>query len=340
MEKIINHTFFAKESAVITLLCLMIAGIFKWIGLSNPDLLVIFTMAVMTSAGIYPAYEKSLFRIFGTSFLIIISIVAGGFLGKFNLMLGELIALIYVGFSFYWPRSRENSGLLVTSSMMFVIFLFFPASLSESKIYLTNGLMVPVIFLVVYFLYFKIFSMEPKQAKKKTEDHNHETDEIDHRKTRAFVGVTSIFLGFLVIFLLEKYTKLDHISWVALTIMMVIQGSHQKTSLTCLKRTGINALGAMIGVVLFIYVLPHIFWIDFVLLTALLFCIFCFGYSYFWRVLFIELFVLALAYVMGSFEAFTAWDRILLTAIGSGIVILVTAVISACEYGYKTLRGA
>jgi uncharacterized membrane protein YccC len=116
-----------------------------------------------------------------------------------------------------------------------------------------------------------------------------------------------------------------HITWVMLTIMMVIQGGHGKTLLTTAKRTGVNIVGAFLGVLLFTGMLPSFFWLHFCVLVLLLFGVFWLGASYFWRVLCIELFVLGLAYLMDAFTPITAEDRIILTAIGCGIVVLITS---------------
>jgi uncharacterized membrane protein YccC len=147
---------------------------------------------------------------------------------------------------------------------------------------------------------------------------------MSHHGSRAWIGATSIALGFLCIHWLEQHTKLTHLTWISLTIMMVIQGSHGKTALTTLKRTLVNILGALCGVFLFSVILPTAFWLHFGLLVGLLFGIFWLGASYFWRVLCIELFVLGLAYLMDAFSPITAADRILLTALGCGIVLVMT----------------
>ena len=107
---------------------------------------------------------------------------------------------------------------------------------------------------------------------------------------------------------------------------MVIQGSQQKTITTSLKRIIINGIGALIAVLLFTYLLPPNFWINFSTLVVFLFLIFFLSFSYIGRVLFIELFVLVFAYMLGTFHTLIATDRFLLTLIGGLIVIMVTAV--------------
>lgn len=120
---------------------------------------------------------------------------------------------------------------------------------------------------------------------------------------------------------------LTHLYWIGLTTLLVIQGSQQKTIQTSFKRIGVNAIGALIAVLLFSYIIPPIFWINFAVLTLFLFLIFALGFSYIGRVLFIELFVLGFTHLLGDYQAFIALDRVILTFIGSSIVIFASLMI-------------
>ncbi len=70
--------------------------------------------------------------------------------------------------------------------------------------------------------------------------------------------------------------------------------------------------------------MPSEFWINFTLLVVFLFLIFALGFSYFFRTLFIELFVLGFTHLLGKYQNFIAFDRIIMTLIGGAIVILST----------------
>lgn len=70
--------------------------------------------------------------------------------------------------------------------------------------------------------------------------------------------------------------------------------------------------------------MPDDFWINFLLLVFLLFMIFCMGFSYIYRTLFIEMFVLGFTHLLGGYHMVLAEDRVTLTLIGGIIVILVT----------------
>ena len=52
--------------------------------------------------------------------------------------------------------------------------------------------------------------------------------------------------------------------------------------------------------------------------------IFCMGFSYIYRTLFIEMFVLGFTHLLGEYHMVLAEDRVILTLIGGIIVILVT----------------
>lgn len=307
-------TLLISDASFITVFCLVIAIVSKFAGLDNNKLVVVFTMAMMNNAAVFPFQGKSPLRILTSALLVNLAIVAGGYLGNAHFILGEVIAIVLVSLAFYFPKNTADSALWITVAMMFVIFLFFPASVKASLVYTVGGVLVAISLMGLYVLLQRFFPEKDQTPNVKITD----------QKTRTITATLSITLGLLIITWLQKHTKLSHISWLVLTIMMVIQGSHGKTLATALKRTGVNIVGALLGVYLFTYFVPSDFFSHFIVLVILLFGIFCLRLSYFWRVLLIELFVFGLASIMGSFEPFTAIDRIVLTGIGCGIVIVIT----------------
>lgn len=138
------------------------------------------------------------------------------------------------------------------------------------------------------------------------------------------VAVFALACSWLISHFLQAYTTLSHLYWIGLTALVVIQGSQQKTIQTSLIRIAVNAFGALLVVLLFSYLMPPNFRLNFLLLVLFLFLIFALGFSYIGRTLFIELFVLGFTHLLGDYQNVIALDRVILTLIGGAIVIFVT----------------
>ncbi len=153
-----------------------------------------------------------------------------------------------------------------------------------------------------------------------------DTNESHRNHIIAFIAVTSLILAAIISYYLHRHTSLNHLYWIGLTVLVVIQSSQEKTILVSIKRIIINAVGAIGIVLLFYYFVSNAFWVNFAVLTLFLFLIFSLSFSYVGRTLFIELFVLGLTHLLGNYQVGIAFDRFYLTLIGGSIVIVTTFV--------------
>jgi hypothetical protein len=311
----INYYAFAFEAFKITLFCLAITGIFKLFGVSNEALLVIFNMAVMSAAAIFSVDKKPIAHVALASIVVMLSTVAGGIIGFYCSWLASLIAIIYAGLAFYLPKTKPKTNIFVTGSLMFLLFSVLPFSGQSGMKYTLYGIVVVIAFTLFYWLFEYKKRIEPTTGFEKTQA-NH---------FMAVIAITSLTIAWIVSHYLRQHSSLSHLYWIGLTILLVIQGSQQKTIYTAIKRIGVNTFGAIVIVFLFGYIVPPNFWINFILLVVFLFLIFFLGFSYFFRVFFIELFVFGFAHLLGDYQGVFALDRIFLTCIGGLIVIGVTS---------------
>lgn len=313
----VNYQAFAFESFKITLFCLIITGLFKIFGVSNESLLVIFNMAVMSAAATFSVDKKHLNHVALGSSVVALSTVMGGFIGFYCSWLASILTIIYAGSAFYFPKTKQRTNIFVTGALMFFIFSALPFSWNFAVKYTLYGVIIVLLFTGFYCL-FEYKKSKEAITKPEVMQENHRT---------AIIAIISLTLSWLISYCLHLYTPLSHLYWLGLTILLVIQGSQQKTIHTAIKRIGVNAVGAVVIVFLFGYIIPENFWINFIILVVFLFLIFALGFSYVWRVFFIELFVFGFTHSLGNYQEIYALDRVILTAIGGIIVIAVTLVV-------------
>ncbi len=309
----IDYSAFAWEGFKITLFCLSIIGLLKLFGATNESLLIPFNMAVMSAAATFSVNKKHLAHVSLGSSVVVISTILGGVLGFYYPWLASLLTIIYAGLAFYLPKTKSKTNIFVTGSLMFLIFSALPFPLQAGIRYAYIGVVVIVAFSLFYWLF---------EYRKDANDTKPEPTQAN--SFMALVTISSLALAWVISHYLRAYSTLSHLYWIGLTILMVIQGSQQRTIYTAIKRIAINTFGAIIVVFLFGYIVPPNFWINFILLVLFLFLIFSLGFSYYLRVFFIELFVFGFAHLLGDYHNVVALDRIILTCIGGLIVITVT----------------
>ena len=312
----IQYSAFAREALKITLFCLLVTGIFKLFHASNNLLLIVFNMAVMSAAATFSAGQKQLRHVALGSSVMVCSIVVGGVIGYYFPGTAKLLTLVYAGLAFYLPKYPYQTNIFVTSSVMLLIFTALPFNEHEGILYALAGIGVVIIFTGFSWAFDRTHSIEPSAILTATQTHkNHRT---------ALIAVLSLTLAWIASYYLAQYTHVSHLYWIGLTALVVIQSSRGKTISTSLKRILVNTAGAVITVGLFGYLLPTTFWVNMSVLVLFLFLIFCLGFSYTARTLFIELFVLGFTHLLGSYHNVIALDRVILTLIGGAIVIIVT----------------
>lgn len=317
MSNPINYRLFALEAFKITLLCLLITFIFELFQVSNDTLLIVFNMAVMSSAATFSLEQKCLNHVALGCTVMIVSIILGGVLGFYYPNLATFISIIYAGLAFYLPKMKYQLNIFVTSSLMFLIFSTLPFNLIDGLWYSFDGLIVLLLFIVFHWL----LNLKLIQQKAKMKE-----DQIKNNYICAILITISLSLAALVSYILSLYTNFSHLFWIGLTALVIIQSSQQNVIQTSVKRILINTFGAIFIVILFNYVIPSNFGINFMLLVLFLFLIFFLNFSYTGRTLFIELFVLGFIHLFGNFQNAIALDRVIMTFIGGLIVIFSTPI--------------
>lgn len=314
-----HYPTFAREAFKITLFCIFVTGLFKLFGAADDTLLIVFNMAVMSSAATFSVEKKHLRHVVLGGSVIVISIVAGGIIGNYFPLWAKLLTILYAGLAFYLPKVKYKTNILVTGSVMFLIFTALPFNWRQGAQYSLDGLVVVIVFVAFYALFERTQKAEPAKALNEQQSYrNHIT---------AMIAVISLILAEVTSYLLSIHFQLSHLYWIGLTALVVIQSSQRKTIQTSLKRILVNTAGAIITVGLFGYLIPPVFWINLAVLILFLFLIFFLGFSYTGRTLFIELFVLGFTHLLGNYQNVLAYDRVILTLIGGAIVIIATLMI-------------
>ncbi|MDP1573776.1 MAG: FUSC family protein [Coxiellaceae bacterium] len=310
MQKI-NYKKFVMESVKITLFCLITALIFKLSGASNNTLLIIFNMAVMSSAAAFSVEKRNLKHVTLAPIVIVISTVLGGVTGFYFPILAKVLTVLYASLAFYFSKTKNQKNVFVIGAIIFLILSAIPFNLKDGMRYMLDGIVVSIIFVI-----FNVLFGNVELGK------SIESDKISNSGLISAVTGLSLTLGFVVGLLLQKYSHFSYLYWIPMTSLVIIQGSQGKTIQTSVKRIFSNTTGALLIVFLFNYVIPPVFMINFMMLTLFLFLIFALGFSYFLMTLFIELFVLGFTHLLGNYQNIIAIDRITMTFIGSVIVML------------------
>lgn len=313
-----NYKAFLFEAVKITFFCLLVTGLFALLGAKNNTLLVVFNMAVMSAAATFSVDKKHLNHVALGGAVIIISIIAGGIIGFYYPLLAKLLTILYAGLAFYLPKTKSQVNIFATSAVMFLIFSSLPFNLMGGIWYALAGAIVYVIFVGFYLLFDYVNQIKNKERIN--------SEKIENNHMTAIIAVLSLTLAWRISYVLSIYFQFSHLYWIELTALVIIQGSQQKTIQTSIKRILVNTFGAVIIVLLFNYVMPADFWLNFGMLVLFLFLIFFLSFSYVGRTLFIELFVLGFTHLLGDYQNAIAMDRVILTLIGGTIVILVTLI--------------
>jgi len=312
-----NYLDFIIESFKITLFCLLTTGLFKLSGASNKNLLIVFNMAVMSCAATFSVEKKHLGHIGLGSIVIFLSVVTGGVVGYYLPSIGIILTILYAGLAFYLPKTKIINNILVTGALMFLIFNALPFYWKDGLLYSLYGIVLTLLFISYNWLF-----EGPEPLAKPIID----ASESHRNHITAFIAVLSLVFAFTISYYLHRYTSLDHLYWIGLTVLVVIQSSQEKTIQTAIKRIIINAIGAISIVLLFFYLVPNAFWVNFAVLTLFLFLIFSLGFSYVGKTLFIEWFVLGFTHLMGNYQIGLTFARFYLTLIGGSIVIMTTCI--------------
>ena len=305
---------FVFEAFKITLFCLVSTGLFFLIGVKTNLLLIIFNIAVMCCVATFSPEKKQLVHVLEGSIVILVSIIVAGILGFYIPTFAKLLTICYASLAFLIPKTQERTNIFKTGSIVFLIFSSLPFDLHSGFLLSLCGLALMPILMVFYWLFDKKIYLGKSHKK---------FNLAEARAISAFITCLALSGAWLISIILQHYTVINHLYWIGLTVLLVIQGSHQKTIKTSFIRIVVNTVGALM-IILLTYIVPQDFWLNLTLLTLFLFLIFAYGYSYIVRTLFIELFVIWFTHLLGQYQNIIVINRIFLTLIGGVLVIIVT----------------
>lgn len=313
----IQYRYYFIEATKITFFCLLTTLFMSVFVTDKNTLLIAFNMAVMSAAATFTGKKlKPLHAMLGSG-VIILSILSGGILGYYLPTLSNLFVIIYAGLAFLLPKTPIKASILITGSVMFLVFKSIPLNIIEAANLLVCGLVV----MAAYFGF--------TYAVNKTFHHklNYEYPETNNSALSAITVILALSLAWITSLLLQNYTNISHLYWIGLTVLVIMQGSRGRAIKTAFKRIIVNFCGAIFIIILFNYLVPNVFWLNFAILVLFLYLIFSLGFSYIGRTLFIEMFVLSLTHFLGSYHDVIAIDRVILTTIG-GLLVILSALIS------------
>jgi hypothetical protein len=250
--------------------------------------------------------------------IIILSALLGGVIGYYTPSLVAVVTIIYAVLSILIPRTRHYLTTFSVGVLVFFIFSAQSFNIYEAFVYMQYSGVLIVVLVVLTFFLDKVIYVGQSCASLGVSQGNY---------AMAFTMAISLAGATIAVYFLQRYTNLQHLYWVGLTVLVVIQGTKQQTIKTALLRIIVNVVGALIVVWLFTYVMPDYFWLNFSLLVLFMFLIFSLGHSYILRVLFIELFILSITHLLGDYSNYVALDRMTLTFIG-GFLVIIAALIT------------
>lgn len=306
---------YIKEAIKITFFCILTTAVFYLLSANTKTILVLFNIAVMSAAATFsPERKKPIYLLHGAiTITITISILAGGIIGYYFATYTTIISIIYATLAFLLFKNKYIANIYITGALMFLIFNSLPFDISTALIYGRYAILLIIIFVASnYFLDHYHYQHPAKNLFLKNKQ----------KGITAIICLVALSIANVINHLLQKNSNLQHLYWISLTIILILQSSAQGTIKIAFKRSIVNTAGAILTIAIMSYLLPNNFWPNLIFLSILLFAIFALGGSYIARTLFIEMFVLSFTHLLGAYHNSTAIDRLILTLIGSTITII------------------
>ncbi|MFC4891768.1 FUSC family protein [Pseudofrancisella aestuarii] len=311
----IRKPIFVLEGIKITTFCIISAAVFTFLGLDHHSLLILFNMSVMFTVATFSPSKKPLSLLIEGAGVIIVSTLVGGIISFYLPELSGLITICYGTLAFLIPRFKNQSNIFIIGALVFSISVAFPFDLYKASILALCSIILIIIFLLTYWIFDKHIIYRSRTYYKKVYN--------SQRYTLSLICFSSLVIATFITSYLKHFNEVGHLYWINITILAILQSSSEgmirKTAIT---RIVVNAIGAFIIIFLMSFIMPDIFWINFIFLSLLLFGIFAIGYSFSTRTLLIEMFVLSLTHLLGQYHHILSIDRILLTMIGGSLVII------------------
>lgn len=323
----IHYKSFAREAAQVVLLCLAVVLIFGAFGATDKTMLIAFTIAATASVVLYRHEKAYALQIACCCMIMGASISLGGIIGYYSEVMAEILTIAYAYLAFYLPKTRQTTSILVLGSLMFLIFSAYPTPIPEGLHELGISALVALIFYIFYrFLNLSILEKDYKKTDQPVFVRSY------HEKVASStIALLSLSVATVISHYLHITYHLPNAYWIELTIMMVIQGRLFELLPRTIMRMIISSFGAIVSVIIFGVLLPQEFWTTILALSVILFLVFFCSFNYNSRVFFIEVFVLGFAFLLGDYHAILAVDRILLSIIGGGLVIITTLLLWAVD---------
>lgn len=308
-----NKKVFLLESSRIALFCVGVTLLGVCLGVDQHAAVMIFALAAMTSTATFLPKPRPMSFVFTASSLMVLSIVGGGVCGFYLPWLAKIIGTFAAVLIFYLPKRASTTSAAVITVVMFFSFSAMGFDWAHGLQYLGYGVVVVALSCLLHRV------LEGKIYVDSTVD----LSDVSLSSLRTACVVAMAFaLGWVWYYLLYRYSPVEHLYWIAVTILVVIQGSQANTIKRSILRMLVNMVGAFCVLGLFELVGRHLFWLDFAIVVVFLFGIFALGFSYVGRTLCIELFVLSMIHIMGQYHNALAYDRAILNLVGGCTVIL------------------
>ena len=208
-------------------------------------------------------------------------------------------------------------------ALTFFIFSILPFSVVDAVIYAPYCMGVIAVFMIFH-LIFRV----PRKVE--IEDQNISQLDATRNCITAIIAFIALSLSWLIGVYLSLYYYVPQMYWIELTALVVIQGNRLTGNMiyTSLKRMLACTIAAAVLIFLFHHIIPMVFFWNVALLTIFLFCVFFFQFNYLWQVVFSELFVLAITYLLGDHQENIILLRVIFTFVGGSIVIVITPIVN------------
>jgi hypothetical protein len=308
-----TYSWYLMTAMIVTCFSLLVVFILWLCGANNYTLVVGLNMVVLAFAATCTVEERRLHHIIFSSSIMVVSIIAGGFIGFYLPIMAPWLVIIYGVLAFLLPKTlyyRIGFGL---SALMFLVYSAIGFDWQTGWPFLPTAVLV----IIVLTLFFWLLRGSGKNKKIQFI-----TIPLKERQMSAMTVGIALVLGWIIEMYLKQYTHIGHLYWLGLTVLIVVQAAQQKYIRTSLLRILANIVGALVIILLMSYVIPQVFWVNCVVLVVFLFLMFALSFSYVLRVIFIEMFVLTFMHLADLYKNALAYDRIYLTLIGSGLVVL------------------
>lgn len=313
------RSFYFIEAIKTTAFCLLFINIFWFLGASNKILLILVYMIFISAISTFSGKPTGFYELSYGSIMSISSLLIGGVMGYYYPDFAKFIYIFYTICAFLIPKTKYSSQVSISSVAAFIIFSAIPFNLSTMLNYAFYGGIIIVAFPSYHWIVNKLIYKNNFYLIKYAN--------VNFRKKRALTAGIAMSLAVIMFYLLNKYFHISHLYWIPLTVLFVIQATHQQTIKASLLRICVNILGAVVVIIMMTYIIPPIFWVNFILLTTILFLFFTFFYSPFLRTLLIEIFVLSFFHLLGKYHNLVAFERLAFTLIGGCIVIISSSIV-------------